>query len=75
MEAGGELGDFIGFNEAQRRFGMSLEVLRRRVARGELTLYRAPLDDRRKLLRVSDLELLQAPREVRAEKMVAGVAA
>ncbi len=45
------------------------------MARGELPLYRAPLDDRRKLLRVSDLEKMKQPREVRAEKMVAGVAA
>jgi len=64
MEAVSEPGDFIGFNAAQRRFGMSLDTLRRRVARGELTLYRAPLDDRMKLLKISDLEQLKVPRQV-----------
>jgi hypothetical protein len=65
----------IGFNEASRRFGVSLEVLRRRVQRGELTLYRDPLDDRRKLLKVRDLEAMRRPRLAKAKELTASAAA
>jgi hypothetical protein len=70
-----EIDGHIGFNEASRRFGMSLEVLRRRVERGDLQLYRDPLDDRKKLLKVRDLEALRQPRPVASRQEVTSTAA
>jgi hypothetical protein len=63
--------EHIGFNEASRRFGVSLEVLRRRVQRGDLPLYRDPLDDRRKLLKVADLEAMRQPQPAGGSAMIA----
>jgi hypothetical protein len=54
--------DLIPMTEAARRYGTSLERLRRSIARGDLTPYVKPLDDRTKLLRVSELEALRQPR-------------
>lgn len=51
--------EYIGINEAMRRYGMAVLTIRKRVARGDLTLYRDPLDDRRKLVKVSEMEALR----------------
>ncbi len=57
-------GGFIGFGSAARHLGISEPALRRRVARGEVATWRDPLDDRRRLVRVRDLEALRSPRPI-----------
>ena len=68
-------GEYIGSAEAARRCGVSEWTLRQRVRRGDVAVYRDPLDDRRRLLRVADLERLAAPKPLpRRERAAAGVA-
>ena len=57
--------EYIGCNQAARKYGVALLTLRRSVQRGDLALYTDPLDDRRKLLRVADLEALRRPQPTR----------
>jgi len=47
--------EFLTMSEAARAAGLSEPALRRRVQRGELTVYADPLDWRRRLIRSSDL--------------------
>jgi excisionase family DNA binding protein len=62
-------GVFVGHREAARRLNVSQPTLRARVRRGDLTTWKDPLDDRRKLLRVSDLEDFLQPRPARQEQV------
>lgn len=50
--------------EAVRRTGVTPATLRTRVRRGDIAVYRDPLDDRLRLLRVEDLDALLSPRPV-----------
>lgn len=65
--------------EAARRLGITPATLRKRIRRGELEVFRDPLNDRVRLIRVEDLEALRAlqPVENHASKGAAasGVAA
>ena len=64
--------EYIGHNEAARRYKIALLTIRRRVQRGDLAVYADPLDDRRKLLRVADIEALKRPQPARLrERLVA----
>ena len=60
-----ETEEFVGCREASRRFGISAPTLRKRVRRGQLETFINPLDDRKKLIRVRDLEALMRPQPVR----------
>ena len=66
--------DLVGSREAAKRLGVSPVTLRRRVNRGELEVFTDPLDDRRKLLRVQDLEILRQPRATQARAKAANAA-
>ncbi len=63
-----EIEDFVGHREASRRLGVSMPTLRQRVRRGDLATFVDPLDERRKLLRVQDLDALRQPRPARHEE-------
>jgi hypothetical protein len=67
--------EFVGHREASRRLGVSMPTLRQRVRRGELTTFVDPLDERRKLLRVADLETLRQPRPAHPRSETAVTAA
>jgi len=56
--------------EAARRLNVSPPTLRKRIRRGELEVFTDPLNDRKRLVRVRDLEPLRHPRPVRREEMV-----
>lgn len=60
--------EFIGSNEAAKRLGVAPLTLRQRIRRGEILVFVDPLDDRRKLIRRSDLEALRTPRPARREQ-------
>ena len=60
--------DLVGCREAAKRLGVSPVTLRRRVNRGELATYIDPLDDRRKLVRIQDLDALRQPRSTQERK-------
>jgi hypothetical protein len=62
-------GEFIGHREAARRYGVSVPTIRRRVQRGQLETFVLPLDDRKKLIRVRDLEALMRPQPVRSREV------
>ena len=66
--------DLVSSREAAKRLGVSPVTLRRRVNRGELATYVDPLDDRRKLLRVQDLEALRQPRSTQERVKAANAA-
>jgi excisionase family DNA binding protein len=55
--------------EAARRLGVSPPTLRKRIRRGELEVFEDPLNDRKRLIRVTDLEPLRQPRPVRREEL------
>jgi hypothetical protein len=69
-----ETSDMIGSVEACRRVGVTAPTLRKRIRRGDLPVYLDPFDDRRRLIRLSDLESLRKPIPARQEE-VAGVSA
>jgi len=67
--------EFIGCTDAVQRYDIDHRTLRRRIHRGDLEVYRDPLDDRRKLLKVSDIERLATPKPLpRRERAAASVA-
>jgi hypothetical protein len=53
---------FIGSVAAAKALGVNYRTLRRRIERGELETFRDPLNDKRRLVRISDLERLRTPR-------------
>ena len=57
---------YVGILEAARRYGTSVNNLRRRIESGALQSFSDPLDHRRRLLLVADLERFVAPRPVDA---------
>jgi hypothetical protein len=58
----------VTFGEATRRLGVSPATLRKRIRRGDLEVFVDPLNDRTKLVRVTDLEPLRRPRPVDREQ-------
>ncbi len=56
--------EYIAVDEAARRRGLAPRTLRRRIAAGELPLYRDGVDRRRRLVRLSDLDELIRPRPI-----------
>lgn len=59
-----EMDGLVKTGEAVRRTGVTPATLRSRVRRGEIQVFRDPLDDRVRLVRVSDLEAMRNPRPV-----------
>ena len=57
-------GDYVPLGEAQRRLGVSLPLLRRRVLAGELPVFVDGRDRRLRLVRVEDLERLRQQRPI-----------
>jgi excisionase family DNA binding protein len=55
--------------EAARRLNVSPPTLRKRIRRGELEVFIDPLNDRKRLVRVTDLEPLRHPRPVHREQL------
>lgn len=53
-----DLTKFIRATEVERRTGLSSRSLDRRLAAGEIPTYRDPLDRRRRLIAVEDLDRL-----------------
>jgi hypothetical protein len=47
--------------EAARLLGVSPPTLRKRIRRGDVEMFRDPMNDRIKLLRVEDLEAMRTP--------------
>jgi hypothetical protein len=66
--------EFVNQRQAYERFGIAPMTLRRRVRRGEIATYEAPLDRRVQLYRVRDLETLQQPRPLSREVQAASAA-
>jgi len=62
-----EMDQLVTCKEAALRLGVTPPTLRKRVRRGELEVFRSPLDDRLRLIRVTDLEPLRHPRPARQE--------
>jgi hypothetical protein len=58
----------VTFGEATRRLGVSPPTLQKRIRRGDLEVFVDPLNDRTKLVRVTDLEPLRRPRPVDREQ-------
>ena len=54
--------DFVAVAEAARRLGVAPKTLRRRIRSGALATWGDPLDRRRILVRVDDLDRFGAPR-------------
>jgi hypothetical protein len=54
----------ISQREASRQFGVNPKTLARRVRRGQLPTFLNPLDDRMRLVRVTDMEALKRPRQI-----------
>ena len=54
--------------EAARQLNVSPPTLRKRIRRGELEVFIDPLNDRKRLVRVTDLEPLRHPRPARQEQ-------
>jgi len=66
---------FVTMSEASRRVGSSRNSIRRRVNRGEIPVFADPLDDRRRLVRVADVDRLREPRPIRPAPIGPGDAA
>lgn len=62
-----ETSDLVGTLEAAQRYGTTPQTLRRRVLRGQLQTFVDPLDERRRLIRVADLEAMRRPRPAQRE--------
>ncbi len=56
--------------EAARRLGVTPPTLRKRIRRGDIEVFIDPLNDRKRLVRVSDLEPLRHPRPANREQAV-----
>jgi hypothetical protein len=50
--------DFVPLHEVPARTGLSYRALRRRLAAGEIRVFRDPLDRRRRLVPLSEVEQL-----------------
>jgi hypothetical protein len=61
--------EFIGSKEAARRLGVAPLTLRQRIRRGEVPIFEDPLDARRRLVRMADLEALKQIRPARREEV------
>lgn len=61
--------ELVTSGEAARRLGVSPPTLRKRIQRGELEIYIDPLNDRKRLVRVTDLEPLRHPRLAHREQL------
>jgi hypothetical protein len=57
-----ETSELVGTLEAAQRYSTTPQTLRRRVLRGQLQTFVDPLDERRRLIRVADLEEMRRPR-------------
>jgi excisionase family DNA binding protein len=56
--------DLLTLEQAAQRYGVSVDTLRRRVVAGELPVFVDGRDRRRRLVSVTDLELVFRPRLV-----------
>ena len=63
---------YLTLTAAARRIGTTRILLRRRVARGDIATFEDPLDDRKKLVRVSDLDRLRQPRPIHPAPVAPG---
>ena len=61
--------EFLPTLEASSYLGVDPGTLRRRITRGDLAVHRDPLDDRRKLIRRTDLEALRRVRPAQREEL------
>lgn len=52
---------FVTVGEARRRLGISPRLMSRLVANGTIATYRLPVDRRKKLVKVRDLDKLTTP--------------
>jgi hypothetical protein len=59
--------EFVGVVEGARRAGVSIPLIGRLIAAGKLRAYVDPLDARRKLVKVADLDRLRKPRPLRRD--------
>jgi excisionase family DNA binding protein len=53
--------EYVPLTQAANLLGISLPALRRRIDRGQLSVYRSPTDLRVRLIRRKDLERYSAP--------------
>jgi excisionase family DNA binding protein len=63
--------EYLPLTRAARAVGISRPTVTRLVKAGKLPVYESQLNRRLKLLRIADLEALQAPRLVRPQREVA----
>jgi hypothetical protein len=61
--------EFVGTRQAASLLGVAPLTLRKRIGLGQVPTFVDPLDDRRKLIRRSDLETLRHPRPARREEL------
>lgn len=61
----GEEVELVSIEEAAERLGTSRETIRRRILRGDLSVYADGRDRRRRLLNVRELDLLSLPKLIR----------
>ncbi len=59
--------EFVGSRQAASLLNCAPHTLRRRIVRGEVQTFIDPMDSRRKLIRVTDLEPLRRPRPASRE--------
>ena len=57
--------EFLPFGSAAGRLQVSVELLRRRVKAGELATFSDPLDSRKRLVRIVDVDRMRQPRPIR----------
>lgn len=62
--------EFLCLGDAARQMKTSRTLLFRRIRSGELPAFEDPLDRRRRLIRVADLESLRHPRAANREQAV-----
>ncbi len=67
--------EFLPFRSAADRLQVSQELLRRRVKAGELATFSDPLDSRKRLVRIADVDRLRQPRPIRLASVGPGDAA
>jgi excisionase family DNA binding protein len=67
--------ELIGHREASRRYGISVPTIARRVREGQLEVFVRPIDRRRRLIRVTDLERLMEPHPAQLRSETAASAA
>ena len=69
--------EFVGVVSAAQALGIHYRTLRRRIERGEIEVFRDPLNDRKRLIRTTDLARLRIPQPAQPARreQTAGVAA